>query len=312
MQLHWSILIIGVIFAFGTTFLMLPRSNKLSTRKEQSKGFFKENILAKKVDEFTKAKVRPSRMIEVETLILQAGYQMSYAELIFFSIIGTGVVGVLVAVLMNNPLLGAVVGGGVFFAPKQLLVFIRNRRVEKINEQAGSFMNMLVTRYSVLNSFPESLRLSAAEFRGQEPLYSELQKTVRDIDLGMSNEEAMRLLGVRSGNKYILRMSDYMKISQNVGSMSKRITLLKQPYEQYRENEEMKQTMKKELATVKRDAFIMLAAIPGVAIFQMAVNPDFVPFITTSMIGKVGVTAITVIFFGSIWFINNKISAPIE
>lgn len=315
-ETHWVLLIVAILFAFGTTFMLLPRKSRLTMTQEKSAGFFRENIIAKKVEQITHEKVRASRVMELETLAMQAGFHMKYAEIVFISLATSVGIGLVTTLLSNNPLLGIVVGGGAFFTPKQLLVFLRNRRVEKMGEQVGPFMNMVITRYKVLDDFGEAIKASTVEFRGEEPLYTELKRTVNDITVaGGSVGKAFEMLGVRTGNKYLQRLADYYRITSEASEGSnaeKRVDLMSQAYRQYHENERTKAMLKKELSTVKRDSFIMLGAIPGVAAFQAAVNPDFIPFITTDPIGKVGITVITMIFFGSIWFINNKISAPIE
>lgn len=293
-------------------FLTTQNNGKLEQRKQQSTNRFRENVLKKRLEKITEDRVKFSKRYEIETLCLQAGFKLQYVEYVMISI-ATGVIfGVIMMLAMNNLILGLlfVVFGYMF--PKQVIGFIKNRRVNMMEKQIGSFMMMVLKRYENTKDFKKSMELSMKEFKGEEPLYSEIRQTVMDTNLGKPVAEALEQMARRTGNKYMMRLADYYSISSEIGTEDARKKLLNQAFLQYEENRKAKAMMKRELSGVKGDAYIMLGAVPLFAIFQINTNDDYVRFMTQTTLGQVGTVFIFAVVIGSLWFINNKISAPLD
>lgn len=310
-QILWFI---GIMVVFTLLHLLLNREKKtpLSMRKEQAMNLLRENIIKKRIEKLTEEKVKYSKRYELETLCLQAGFQLTYAEYIMISL-GSGIVLALLAVMvMNNPLLGIFFFFMGYMLPKQVITILKNRRVQKMEAQIGPFMQMVIMRYETTRDFARSMELTTAEFIGEEPLYSELRKTVLEINLGKPVGDAMDELARRTGNKYMARLSDYYKIASSIGTDEIRRKLLMQAYEQYEENRNAKRLMKKELNAVKSEAYVMLGAIPMFALFQIFTNDNYIPFMTETTTGRIGTVIIFGVFMGALWFINNKITAPLD
>lgn len=307
-----------IIFAGIMLFLTLlnslsgNRNTMLKKRKQQSTNNLRENVLKKRLEQFTEQKVRYSRRYAVETLCLQAGYHLSYTEYLFISATSAVVTAVFISLLMKNMMLGAfflVVG---YLIPRQFITFMKNRRVGLMEKQIGSFINMVLVRYESTKDFGKAMELSMGEFLGQEPLYSEIRQAVLEIHLGKPVHESLDGMARRTGNRYLARLSDYYKIASEIGTDDARKKMLGQALEQFEENRKAKSMMKRELATVKREAYIMVGAIPLFIVWQISTNPDYIHFMTTDSTGKIGSVVIVAIFMGCIWFINNKISAPLD
>ncbi|WPQ59627.1 type II secretion system F family protein [Paenibacillus polymyxa] len=237
---------------------------------------------------------------------------MTYAEYLMISVASALIVAIFVGMVMNNPILGIIFLIVGYMIPKQFITLRKNRRVVMMEKQIGSFMHMVIKRYETTREFSKALELSTIEFKGEEPLYTELRKTVLDINLGKPVTDSMDALARRTGNKYLARFSDYYKIASSIGTDEIRKKLLEQAYKQFEENRVNKQTTKKELATVVREAYIMLGSIPMFAIYQVMTNDKYIDFMTETFLGKVGSVIIIAVFMGAVWFINNKISAPID
>ncbi len=312
-------LTIGLIFVLmmATTliyFLIDNHNNKdmLKKRKSQSLELLRENVIKKRIEKLSKEKVKFSKRYNIETMCLQAGFKLTYAEFKMISVAVGLLLAIVVGTIMNNFILGVlffVIGN---LAPKQLVHFLKNLRLDKMERQIGAFMQMILKRYEVSKDFSKSLELTTVEFKGEEPLYSELKQTVVEVNLGTPIVEAMDELARRTGNKYMQRLSDYYKIASSLGTEDARKKLLTQAYVQFEENRRAKATMKKQLSEPKREAYIMLASIPMFALYQITTNPSYVDFMTKTMTGKIGTTVICAVFIGCLWFINQKIGAPIE
>ncbi|MBP1308766.1 tight adherence protein B [Paenibacillus sp. 1182] len=312
MHFHWMMFAITLFFFIGSSLFSMRGKNKFENRKEQSKNLLRENVLKQRIEQIAEGRVRYSKRYGIETLCMQAGFPLTYAEYLMISVASGLIVAIFVGMVMNNPILGIIFLFVGYMIPKQVITLRKNRRVVMMEKQIGSFMHMVIKRYETTREFSKALELSTIEFKGEEPLYTELRKTVLDISLGKPVTDAMDSLARRTGNKYLARFSDYYKIASAIGTDEIRKKLLEQAYTQFEENRVNKQTTKKELATVVREAYIMLVSIPMFAIYQVMTNDNYIGFMTGTFLGKVGSVIIIGVFMGAVWFINNKISAPID
>lgn len=288
------------------------QDKKLEQRKNQSRNMFRENVLKQRLEKITEEKVRYSKRYELETLCLQAGFRMSYTEYLMTSIATAIILAILMMIAMNNILIGLFFAFIGYIAPKQVITFIKNRRVALMEKQIGSFMLMVLKRYENTKDFKQALELTMVEFRGEQPLYSEIRHAVMDINLGKPVTESLEEMARRTGNKYMMRLADYYKISSDIGTEDTRKKLLNQAYLQYEENRKAKSLMKRELSSVKNEAFIMVGAVPAFAVFQAYSNDDYIRFMTQEPVGQAGTLVVFAIVAFAIWFINNKISAPLD
>lgn len=301
-----------IILTSAIYFLTDDIRSVLQNRKIQSKNLFKENIIKQRLESVIEKKVKFLKRHKIETLCVQAGLKLSYAEFVIISLMSAIAVFILATSVMKNIYFAIILFFVGYFLPKQIISFLRNRRINIMERQVGSFLNMVLKRYDVSKDFSKALEMSMEDFRGEEPFYTELKKTVLEIKLGTPITEALDELARRTGNKYMTRLSDYYKIAVVIGTEDVRKKLLGQAYSQFEENRKAKAFMKREIAGPKREAYIMLATIPVFAIYQTMTNPDYINFMTNTPTGQIGTTAIASVFLACIWFINAKIGAPIE
>lgn len=288
------------------------KSPSLKKRKKQSKDVLGENTLKQKTFAYIESKAKITKKYKIETLCLQSGIHISYAEFVIMSLISSILCGMIIGVIMHNPFLAVIFLFMGYSFPYQIFTIVKNKRVIKLESQVGSFMNMSIERYKNTKDMAKSLQLTLSEFKGQEPMYTELKKTISDINVGNPIGDSLDALARRTGNKFIQRFSDYYKIVADVGTEEIRNSLLQQAFKQYNEYEDNKLLLKKEIAGPKRDSYLLLGCIPGFALYQIAVNKDYLPFMTGTLFGQVGTACICLVFILSLWFINTKIGAPIE
>ena len=288
------------------------KTDKLSKRKEQATNMLKENILKQKLEKITEKKVKFSKRYKIETMCLQAGVKMSYSEYIMLGWISGLIVGAVVGTAMNNPILAIMFTFFGYLLPGQVISFIKNNRVTLLENQVGSFLKMFLKRYEVTNDAKKAIELTEVEFIGEQPMHSELKQATIELNIGVPIEEVIENLGRRTGNKFMVRLSDYYKVASYLGTEEVKTNLLNEAYVQFEENRQAKRYMKKELAGPVREAYIMLASIPMFALYQILTNDEYIKFMTTNSMGKIGASAIIGIFVGCIWFVNAKIGAPIE
>ncbi|MBG9693070.1 hypothetical protein ABD91_20140 [Lysinibacillus sphaericus] len=312
MYLHWLLLGIAALFTIITMFLMIPKKDQVGFRKDQSKNHFRENVLMKQINQVVEKRTKFSKRYKLESAALQAGISLKYSEIMIISVVTGFAFATIFGFLMNNFgifLIFLVLG---FLFPKQILEFLRNRRVDKMEAQVGPFMHMVLKRYDSTGDFGRAIQMSAEEFVGEEPIYSELQKTIRDINLGINVSEAMNDLARRCGNVYMQRLADYYAIASEIGTEDMQRNLLPQAYIQYEDHQQIKRDMKKELSTVKRDSYLMLGMVPVFILFSISVHENYIQFMTETLLGQIATVCVTIVFLVCLWVITKKISAPLE
>lgn len=308
-------LIVFFILSFVVTLVYFFKTGSdkgLETRKSQSTNRFRENIIKKRLEKVTEDRVRQSKRYALETLFLQAGFRLQYVEYLMISIASSLVFGIIMMIALNNVgigLLFLIIG---YMVPKQVIAFLKNRRVSIMEQQIGSFMLMILKRYENTKDFKLSLELTEKEFIGEQPIHSELRQAVMEANLGKPLNDVLHGLGRRTGNKYMIRLADYYTMASEIGTDDIRKKLLNQAYVQYEENQRGKALMKRQLASVKMNSYIILGAVPGFALFQIITNDDYLRFMTQTTLGQAGTVFIFSVVIGSLWFINNKISAPLD
>lgn len=308
-------LIIFLVVMIGTILYSYFEGKDLSAltfRKKQADTFANENLLKVKIREYTEKKIDYSKRYKIETLCLQAGLNWSYTDYVI--VCGLFSIGLflLFSVLMQNPLMGIIFSIVALFVPKQVITFIKNRRFGILERQIGPFMNMVIKRYENTRDFQRALVLTMEEFRGTQPMFGELQKTVAEIQVGVSIGDAMDNLARRTGNIYLARLSDYYKIASTLGTEEVRRKLLRQAYEQFEENRKMKEFLKKEISEPVKDSYIMVSTIPAFFLFGTFTMQGYLEFMLRDPIGKLGMAVIVSVIIGAIWFINARIAAPLN
>lgn len=284
----------------------------LEMRKAQSTSSFRENALKRKLESLVESRTKVSKRKEIEEMCSQAGFDLSYGE---YRLIGyfTGVV-VFIAILsvLHNTALSIVVGIVGTFLPGQLIHFLRNLRVSRMEKQVGSLMRLLIERYSTTRDFAKAIQESTNDFKGQEPMYTELRRASADLNIGVPANEVMRRLSKRVGNPYLMRMADYYEIASDLGTLETRENLLKQALRQYEENRSMKSRLRNELNGPVREAYIMVSMVPIISFYMATSTPDYKQFMLQTTIGQVAITLMFITIIGVIWFINKQIGKPLD
>jgi len=321
---HWMIyivlasLIASVILLVGIRlswhYLKPEEEEKsvLEMRKAQASSNLRENQLKRKLESLIESNTKRSKKTEIEEMCLQAGYELSYGEYRLIGIV-TGII-VFIAIYsgLRNLFTGLVFGFFASLLPGQLIHLIRNRRVSKLDAQVGSFMRLVLERYSSTKDFSQSIHACVKDFKGVEPMYSELVKTSADLNIGVPVSEAMRRLAKRVGNPYLQRMTDYYEIAADLGTMETRDNLLKQALKQYEENRSMKSKLRNELNGPVREAYLMTAMVPIISLYMSFSTPDYKHFMFHTGLGQFTLTMMFIVIVGVIWFINKQIGKPLD
>lgn len=303
------IIIMSILFAINT-FSKTDFSDNV--RKKQALEASKEDSgLVEKVKRYTDKKVQFKKRAAIEMLARQAGLGFGYA--IYFILRIATCAGLFsISLLTRNVYLAVVLGVSGFFIPKIVITSLRNKRVDRLEKQIGPFLQMVTTRYLNSKDFEKSLKLTREEFKGMEPIYSELKLTTAEVESKVPVADAMDHMAERCENKFLSRFADYYRIASMIGTKEARENLLGQAYLQFEEERKLKALLKNEIQEPKRDAFIVMMSIPLFMLFGIFALEGYWDFITNEMIGKILVAGVALVLIILTWYINTKIAGPIK
>lgn len=311
----------NVLFVYGVGMSILcliynierePKEDRVDERKKQTSKLFRESIEQSKINELIKSNVKVGKRMSVEHNIRKAGLDLSFEEFILISIASGFLFALLFGTLMKNiylAILFVVIG---VFVPAQVIGFMKNRRILKLEKQIGSFMQMTIKRYVNTKNMHTALKMTAKELEGTEPIVSEVKKTVISIELGIPIPEALKDLAIRSDNKYMERFASYYEIASEAGTRDLRENLLMEAFNQFEEDRQLKRALKDKIAEPVNHAKLLIASVPAVALYNIITSDGYITFMTTTKIGKIGTTLIVATLVVVSWVVNKKIGAPLD
>lgn len=299
-------------FLFILSFKLDNRAHKVDRRLNSEKMSLRNSKIKQVLEENFETNAPYKKKHKIEVLCVQAGLKIKYGEYKILSLLSAITLPIVFYIFLKNEYLTVASFFLGFTIPSQVITFMRNRRMAVLDKQIGSFLQMVTERYANTKDFAKAIRDCSEDFRGSEPFYSELRDTILEMELGVPTGEAVKNLSVRTGNKYIKRLSDYYSLSIQIGTDEARSTLLKQAFNQYDENRTVKNNLKMAISGPANEAYLMIAFIPITMGYNMATNSEYLPFMTETTMGKVGMTFIFTVIIGCLWLVNTKISAPID
>lgn len=307
-------MVIAIAVLFGIKLLMTCFDRGELSKKVDRKSLkrMRELAIKQKLEAELVSHTKISARYKYQKLANQAGTRLSFGEYKLICFACATLLPFISYIFMKNIYLSLalIVVGWIF--PGQVLTSIRNRRIGLLDRQVESFMELFVERYKLTQSPSIALEGCTQDLAGQQPLYSELQRALSELDTGDPVLEVFQRLSERTGNKYLIRMSTSLKMAEDIGTSDARDMLLTKALQQYRQNKTLRNVLKERIEGPKRESMILLIAVPMVVLYQTISSPGYVDFMLHEKTGKIGCVVILLSCMGSMWFINKKIGAPID
>lgn len=321
MNIYSTVIILLAIAFVLITFIIQSlgrESNENKIKKSRTKGRLQRedryatNSMKKQLADVLNEKAEVTKKYKIETLCLQAGYDMSYGEYKILQLVTSLVISILLLLSTKNVFLVIVfvfIGHSI---PGQYFKSRANKRTITMEQQVGSFIKMLLERYNACKDMSKAISQTLPDFKGSEPFYSLLKNSVADLNMGKPIDETLDGLVRATGNKYLSRFTDYYKMTDTLSTHESKLDLLEQAYEQYKDNERIKSTLKEKISGPVKEAYVMVCAVPIFGIYQAMFSDGYLDFMFHTRLGQIGFTFSISVLIGCIWFINTKIGAPIE
>lgn len=307
-----TLLILCILLILSKRIMDVDEEEVLEMRQKQQKAWMRQNVLSKRLEMEMGDKVKVSKKLDTELMLKQAGFEMDYFTFLLYRVSLTVIVGVMILVATRSIMITALFVGMAYVLPYEIVHKMANARLDKLEKQLGSAMNMIIGRYETLGDFKESIIQAAHDLEGQEPIHSEFRRTIYEMNLGVDPAEAVSAMADRTGNKYFKRFAIYYRIASDVGTVDSRKTLLMTALNQYEENKEIKRQLKSSLRDPVASAYIMLGSVPIIMIISSFMTDGYWDIMLNTLPGKIGLTFIIGTMIGTFWFINSKVSAPVD
>lgn len=291
----------------------LSNSTTIEELRARQISGLREHAITQKFEASLNERTDSAKRQEIELMLKRAGLdKMSYLEL-FITKIAIALFSITITWLfLNSPVISLAVGIATYMLPTSIISMIANRRTNLMDKDIGTFIQLVTERYKVHGDFQKGVKQSAPDFIGHEPLYSELQKTILEFNVGISTYEAIENLGARTGNKFITQLASYYEIASTIGTESSRDKIIGQAWVNFNDDYNMRQRHKQEIDGPKKDAYIILAALPLFMVYQAMTTENYISFWLDTMLGQFGLGAILIVIVLSLIFINKKIGGPLE
>lgn len=308
------------VFAFAVViclliYLLTDHSKEAKVERAKTTEKYK-NAFHKKVlypaNEFIVTHVPEEKMKKVEGKYRQAGFNIPYSVNILLCGGSCLLLAFLATTVLNNIFMGLVMLCTGWIFPSMLIEFLINKRIKKLDTQIGMFMRMTTERYQSSGSFYRAFNSTVDEFAGEEPLYSELLVAADELSTGEPMSDVLADLAKRTSNKYLARFADYYAQTVIIGTENATSKVLTMAVEQYEKHLETDKKNARELSEISMQSYVMLGMVPGVAVFGATQVDDYIAFMTTTMMGKIGSAIIVGVWILIFWAVTFKLTAPLE
>lgn len=228
---------------------------------------------------------------EFSNYLAMSGVKLRATEFVWSWVI-IAIVPALLAFLLSDNLITALGVGIIGLAiPPILVQRSKKKRQNEFNKQLGDSLSIMENCIKAGFSFQQAMESIAADM--QPPISTEFQKTLREVQYGISLSEALRHMVDRVKNKDLdLLVSSVLISAQVGGNLSDIMEVISDTVQ---DRLKIKADVRV-LTTSGRFSGIIIGLLPVfIMLFIMLINPDYFNSFVASDIGKIMLTASVVL-----------------
>lgn len=310
-----SIVIITFLFIVTVylimTLILMSRGEKPTMKRRFSKYFksmdieeVQDLVLKERLENEKKKKTHGFNFAskELSNYLLSSGVKLSATEYITSWTLLT-LVPMLVALILHRGVITATAAALIGFAiPPIIVQQSRKKREEQFNKQLSESLAIMSNSLKAWFSFQQAMESIASEM--QPPISAEFSKTLREIQYGVSMEDALNHMVERVKNKDLdLLVSAVMTATQVGGNLSEILEVIA---ETVRDRIKIKADVRV-LTASGRISGLIIGLLPIIIILiVMLVNPDYFASFFESQIGKI-MMVVSVVLEATGFLVINKI-----
>lgn len=241
---------------------------------------------------------KKTKSLEIE--IMKADLPITVSELVLIKVIASLVLSALIYLTFQNIILAFLVFLVVWRIPNYVVASKRRERVKAFDSQLNEGITVISNSLKAGYSFLQAVSVVSEEMA--DPFAKEFKKLLKEMSLGLSEEEALRNLTNRMESEDLKLIINAILIQKDIGGNLSEI--LDNISETIRERQKIKNELKTLTAQGKLSGGIV-AALPiflGVVIFLL--NPQYVSVLFTTGVGLFMVFASVISEIIGFWMIR--------
>jgi len=230
-------------------------------------------------------------------VLYNAGVKQAPADFTVMVVVGTVVVGVIGAFLINV-LIGILLALAAPFVAKLLLVFKTEKRRGKFESQLTDTIQMLIGGLRVGHSIMRSLEAAAKE--SQAPTSEELSRIVNEVRIGKDARQAIEDCALRMDSEDFRWIGQAIQINREVGGDLAEVLL--QVAGTIQERSEIKGHVRSLSAEGRMSAVILMALPVAVGLVLGVINAKYLLVFVNHPVG-IAMTVLSCVLFviGGFW-----------
>jgi len=224
---------------------------------------------------------KKARATEME--LLKADIPMTLEELFIIKLLSSAILGFFIYVILRSPIATGLIVILIWNTPKFIIRRKKKVRIKEFDHYLTDGINILVNSLKAGYSFLQSIAVVTKETKG--PFAKEFNKLLKEMSLGISEEEALKNLMERMESEDLRLMMNAILIQKDIGGNLAEI--LDNISETIRARQAIRNEVKTLTAQGKLSGVIvtLLPVLLGVAIYVL--NPDYMRLLFTETLGLV-------------------------
>lgn len=237
-------------------------------KKERGKEGPRVSPLGERLD---KALAERGLARNLRTQLARANLKLTAGEFIAATIICMILFPAIVFILRRDIALSLVAAVLGFFAPRWYVGYLQGKRLKAFNDQLGDIISMMVNGIRAGYSILQAMEAVAKEM--DEPASEEFSRVVKEVQLGLSMEQALDNLLRRVPSDDLDMMVTAIKVQQEVGGNLAEV--LDNISFTIRERVRIKGEIRTLTAQARASGYLVSLLPIGVALLVYAINPRF-------------------------------------
>ena len=208
----------------------------------------------------------------IRTQLARANLKLTASEFLVGTVLSVILFAGVAYLLKRNAIFTLLAGVVGFFAPRWYVSYLQRKRLKAFNDQLGDTINLLVN--SIRSGYSVLQAMEAVAREMGPPVAEEFDRVVREVQLGLSMEDALDNMLRRVNSDDLDLMVTAIKVQREVGGNLAEV--LDSISFTIRERVRIKGEIRALTATGRMSGYVISFLPIGVTLFIYFVNPSFI------------------------------------
>jgi len=236
-----------------------------------------------------------SRINNLDRLLEQANVHMPLGFFVLLSLLLAALAFAAITIMKIHSTVAIILAAILGAMPFLYLLSLKQKRMAKFQEQLPDALDLIARALKAGHAFSGGLKMVAEEF--SDPIGTEFQKTLDEVNFGVGVDQAMKNLAHRVTcpdlQFFVVSVIIQRETGGNLAEILEKIASL------VRERFKLYGKVRALSAEGKLSAIILLSLPPFIAIYMAMVSPDYVSLLVKDPIGiALLVSAVCMMFAG--------------